>query len=86
MEINLDGMSIDELRAFWDKWHRTTSMRAYEVLPIKHARDAMESLAAYAMDKQLAMRNRLEGKIETALYFERNCELRYNNLPQEVKW
>lgn len=62
---NFDAMSQEELRTFWGKWHITTKKEASTVTgDRKDARQIMETLACYAINKSCAMGLRLEGKID----------------------
>jgi len=84
---NFDAMSQDELRTFWGKWHITTKKRASAFTgDRKDARQIMEKLACYAINKSCAISLRLEGKIEQALTYEQACELQYEQLPEDVQW
>jgi len=84
---NFDAMTPDELRAFWSKWHVTTKRNAVEFTGDRvDARQIMETLACYAINKSCAMRLRLEGRIATASGYEADCELAYNRLPVDVRW
>lgn len=84
---NFDAMTQDDLRNYWAKWHVTTRKKAIEVTGVrKDARQIMETLACYAINKSCAMGLRLEGKIEQALSYEQACDLQYEQLPEDVRW
>ena len=84
---NFDAMSQDELRAFWSKWHITTQRKSIKVTGDRaDAREIMEVMACYAINKSCAIGLRLEGKIETALKYEQDCDLAYGRLPEDVRW
>lgn len=70
---NLDGMSADELRAVYEE--------------NKGRRPRVRSdVAAYAINKAVAMDCRASGKIEEAAKYEAICERIYNALPDGAKW
>lgn len=84
---NFDAMSQDELRTFWGKWHVTTRKKAVEFLgDRKDARQIMETLACYAINKSCAIGLRLDGKIDQACAYEQACDLQYEQLPEDVRW
>jgi hypothetical protein len=84
---NFDSMTQEELRNFWAKWHVTTKKKAIVVTgERKDARQIMETLACYAINKSCAIGLRLEGKIEQALTYEQACDLQYEKLPVEARW
>jgi hypothetical protein len=84
---NFDAMTQEELREFWTKWHITTKKKAIVVTgERKDARQIMETLACYAINKSCAMGHRLAGRIEQAMAYERDCELAYGRLPEDVRW
>jgi hypothetical protein len=85
---NLDALTQEELRAFWLRYRRATT-KAAAVLLGEHshrARNAVHTLAAYAMAKSCAMGLRLEGKIANATVYEQHCELYYAELPEDFRW
>ena len=88
-DLNLDGMSMDEL---WSLWQQTHSVR-----PIQFARTlfpakpkgyvrATKSLGNYACNKSVAMRLRLKGNISAAIRYENICDSIYSRLPEYAKW
>ena len=84
---NFDAMTQEELRAFWSKWHITTKKKASLVVGDRpDARNIVEILACYAINKSCAVGLRLEGKIEQAMKYEADCELWYERLPDDVRW
>ena len=84
---NFDTMSQDELRTFWSTWHVTTKKRAIKFTgERKDARQIMENLACYAINKSCAIGLRLEGEIPKAMKYETACELAYERLPVDVRW
>lgn len=90
---NFDAMTRDELRAFWGKYHLATRRHAREFLkvdrsaPVSHALvRGLQTLAAYALDKSVAMGLREKGEIQRALTYEQHCELRYESLPSMLRW
>lgn len=84
---NFDAMTQEGLRNFWAKWHVTTKKKASVVTgDRKDAKNIMEILATYAINKSCAMGLRLEGNINAALTYEHACELAYGRLPEDVRW
>jgi len=84
---NFDAMTQEELRDFWVKWHVTTKKKAVVVTgERKDAKNIMEVLANYAINKSCDMGLRLEGKINAAMTYELACELAYGRLPEDVRW
>lgn len=84
---NFDAMNQDELREFWAKWHRPSKKAAVEFVGVrKDARNIMEILANYAINKSCAVGARLEGDITTATIYEHSCQLCYDRLPADVRW
>jgi hypothetical protein len=70
---NLDGMTADELRTFYD----ANARRRNPVL---------RDLAAYAINKATAMRQREQGNVSGALQYERIADGIYAKLPHAAKW
>jgi len=84
---NFDAMTQDELRSFWSRWHVTTRKKAATLVGDRSdARNIVEILACYAINKLCAVSLRLEGKIETAMKYEQDCQLAYERLPEDVRW
>lgn len=84
---NFDSMTQEELRDFWGKWHVTTKKKAVAFTGDRaDARQIMETLACYAINKSCAVGLRLEGKIQQALAYEQACDLQYEKLPEDVRW
>lgn len=70
---NLDGMNADELRAVYEA-NKGTRPRI------------RRDVAAYAINKAVAMDCRAAGKIQEAAMYEAICERIYNALPDGAKW
>lgn len=84
---NFDAMTQEELRDFWAKWHITTKKKAVVVTgERKDAKNIMEVLACYAINKASAIGLRLQGNINAAMTYEHACELCYGRLPEDVRW
>lgn len=74
---NLDGFNNpDELLAVRESLKETR----------KHLNTALTALISYAEGKEMAMRSRIEGKIEQARIFEDACEKVYQTIPKEFRW
>lgn len=83
---NLDAMELDELMAFWKRHQHGHNQRFLLPNGIKGCRRIVADLANYAANKATAMRNRLDGNIETALQYESICESIYEGLPATARW
>ncbi len=83
---NLDCMSADELRAFWNKWHTVSRRKAATLVGVrKNAIRYTSLLASYAIHKAVAVRARTQGLLTTALRYEKYCEGFYKQLPTDLK-
>ena len=86
-EINLDAMSIEDLREFHKRWHHTTHSKAEVLLGIrKHAKQNAQTLALYAYNKIQAYESRLTGDIQRAYRYEYTAQFHYNELPGDLQW
>lgn len=87
-ELNLDdGATNAELTEFWRKYHRATRRVACELLgPRKDNVKVCHTLAAYAIAKVVARKARAEGNIQSALCYEKHCDLYYAQLPEDIRW
>lgn len=84
---NLDGMSRGDLMQFWARFNRPSRKDAERLVGRRRGFTSIVSdLAAYAANKATAMRCRAEGKIETALSYERIADGIYDRLPADIKW
>lgn len=84
---NFDAMTQEELRTFWSKWHVTTKKMAATLVGNRpDARNIVEILACYALNKSCAVYLRLEGEIARAEKYEQDCQLAYERLPADVRW
>ncbi len=85
---NLDAMSIDELWIFHGRYSRPTRKDAAELIGDKRPgyTTICGTLAAYAINKAVAMRCRIEGDIQTAEIYEIHCDQAYIRLPQDLRW
>lgn len=70
---NMDAMTADELRAFYDVNNRKRPQ-------------VLRDLAAYAINKAVAIDQRAQGNIAAALEYERIAESIYKALPRAAKW
>lgn len=70
---NLDGMTADDLRTFYDENARRRN-------PV------LRDLAAYAINKATAMRQREQGNVSGALQYERIADDIYRKLPRLAQW
>lgn len=83
---NLDAMSVEDLWAFWSKHQRGRAYLALFPEGGKGTRKATGLLAAYACNKAVAMKCRLDGAIDRALVYEKICEDIYDRLGKEAQW
>jgi hypothetical protein len=92
MESNVPNLDCEDSDTLWEFWKRFNSVR-----PVAQARllfpdrpkgyvSAARSLAGYASNKATAMSCRIEGKIESALVYEKICDRIYSDLPDYAKW
>ena len=89
MDLNLDAMPIEEVKAFAYKCGtcRTHLSVARELFPDrpKGYRNAANLLGHYAWNKLTAMDLRLKGSIEGAIQYENICDSIYSRLPEWAK-
>lgn len=85
---NLDCMGESELMEFWAKYNRAGRNDTVALLGGggKGSKKAVKELAAYAINKSVAMGLRSQGKIGTALQYEAICEACFARLPRELRW
>lgn len=83
---NLDAMEPDALMAFWAKHQRGRAYRDLFPQGGRGTKRAAADLANYAANKATAMRERSQGRIQTALQYESICERIYADLPQGARW
>lgn len=85
---NFDGMTKDELTAFWYKYSRAGFKLSAELIGDKRRNYTIlaRTCANYAMNKACAMKLRLEGNIQGAMTYEHACELCYDQLPKDLQW
>lgn len=86
--VNLDAESVDWLTGFWfvaQQRPRAVARALFIDRPRGYVR-ATGLLAAYAASKATAMRCRLDGRIATALDYERVCDGLYERLPAFARW
>jgi hypothetical protein len=85
---NLDAETEENLAEF-HKTHSHNSRNAAKKLfpstPAGYVKTA-KALASYAINKLVAMQQRKQGNIETALQYEKICEGVYSKLPHFAKW
>lgn len=86
--MNLDAMSPEELAHFACQYRGNSRSRAAHLFPKnpKGRVRAMKDLVCYARNKEMAMRCRLRGEIQTALRYEEICDRIYSELPDWAKW
>jgi hypothetical protein len=89
-ELNLDGMSSEELHQFmrWVGNGVRPIAAAKELFPQREAGfvRATKDLRNYAWNKITAMACRVDGRIDAALAYERICDRIYAELPEWAKW
>lgn len=88
--INLDGFpNAATLWEFWKATNRlrplTTAKALFPSRPKGYVR-VTKDLGHYAANKATAMGLRQEGRIDTALMYERICESIYDRLPGYARW
>jgi hypothetical protein len=84
---NLDGMSANELRDFWHKYHRARRKDAESLVGRRKGSTRIAALlAAYADNKATAMDCRLRADITAAQIYEKICDDIYNRLPADLRW
>lgn len=85
---NLDTKDADELWKFWQQVNNGPRRIARILFPEKprgYVR-ATQHLANYACNKSVAMKCRLDGRIQSALTYEHIADRIYNDLPEFAKW
>jgi len=84
---NLDGMSANELRDFWQKYHRARRKDAEALVGRRKGGTRIAAqLAAYADNKATAMDCRRRGDITAAQIYEKICDDIYDRLPADLRW
>jgi hypothetical protein len=85
---NLDGMSKDDLWAFWQVYHRPSRDDAEKLIGDRRKgfTNLASSLANYACNKAVAMGCREKGDIKGALCYEKHADLSYERLPEDIRW
>lgn len=88
--INLDGFANpDDVMLFWSFTNRQRPITFARVLfpsqPKGYVRTTRD-LGCYASNKATAMRERLAGRINSALMYEGICERIYDSLPEYARW
>lgn len=90
---NLDAFAPNELREFWKKYRRANRRLVRELLGLSETAPVeretvtgVQALAAYAIDAAAARTARLEGRIDAAMRIEAGLELRYEGLPEALRW
>jgi hypothetical protein len=85
---NLDGMTEDELVAFWDKYHHGECREAFELIGDKrHGYIILAiDLANYALNKSTAMACSSLGRTAAAATYEWICNRIYRELPADLRW
>lgn len=85
---NLDGMSEDELMAFWKRYNRPTRADAEELIGDRRKLFTVitSHLASYAVNKATSMGCRKRGDLAAATLYEGIAERIYERLPDDVRW
>lgn len=86
---NLDAMTPDQLKSFAVMYRNPRADEAMHMTGMAEPEAAMEAaklLAAYAINKQIAMENRAAGKIGVAIQHEDECDKIYERLPENLRW
>lgn len=82
---NIDCMTGEELRAFYDKPSVTLARELFPNRQKGYVR-VTKDCQAYAINKCIAMQCRTEGRIAIAQNYERICDDIYNTLPAFAQW
>jgi hypothetical protein len=85
---NLDAMSLDDLSAFYAKYAHP-SLKAAEFIVGDRRKGftvIVARLAAYAINKSVAMSCRGKGQIQAAQTYEKICEEIYERIPKDLRW
>lgn len=83
---NLDAMGSDDLMTFWATHHQGRQYKTLFPEGGKGRKRAAADLANYASNKSTAIVCRLNGKIETAMMYERIADGIYAGLPDFARW
>ncbi len=85
---NFDAMSANELMSFWARYSRPTRKDAAALIGDKRPgyTTICGTLAAYACNKAVAMKCRLDGDIQGAQIYELHCDQTYDRLPEDLRW
>ncbi len=85
---NFDGMTPESLWSFYWRYSRCSWKDAETLLGGKPEGYTVivERLAAYACNKAVAMKCRLDGDITAADIYEMICDDIYLRLPENCKW
>lgn len=88
--LNLDDFTTDQdkLMDVWAAIHFWPIISARILFPDRPERyvAVTHSIGNYACNKSVAMRCRLDGKIQAALNYERICDIIHKDLPQWARW
>ena len=95
-EIHFGDLDEKELMGFWSRWRGDVdpedAVEFFEGVeweqndPWQVAKDALETLAAYAVAASCAVGLREKGDIQGAQVYEEHMEIYYSDLPVEVRW
>lgn len=85
---NLDGMSEDDLWAFWNRYRRPSRKDAERLIGDRRKGFTIiaMNLAHYACNRAVAMSCRAKGHIQAAEIYEQHTQLSYDRLPFDIKW
>lgn len=84
---NLDGMSADDLMAFWSLYNRPSRKDAERLVGRRKGfTTIVGSLAGYASNKATAMHCRERGDIQGATVYETIADSIYARLPADLQW
>lgn len=86
--VDLDSFTQEELKKFIDDYEKDAHQLALELFPSKDFAfvTVTKHLYEYSKNKLQAINNRLNGKIDTALHFEKLCDDIYQQLQDYAKW
>jgi hypothetical protein len=85
---NLDAMNYTQLINLWNTCDKSPLKVARYLFPgrPKGYVKVVKGLGAYAINKAVAIQAREDGRINTALKYERICENIFNKLPEWARW
>jgi hypothetical protein len=84
--VATEKMHGSNFRLFFPLGMKSINEIRYGSRDVEYNHKTMETLACYAINKCCAVGLRLEGNIDRAMKYETACQLRYDELPADVRW